>query len=174
MLGLLHAFALVRREITEARLKLAGETTSEPEYARQCRQFVEQNGLSGAVDFLGWLDETALRAEYSRCRVLALLSWQETAPVAIEQAMAASKPVVASDVGGVRYLVEDGVTGYVVAPDDAARQAAGLRNMLAEDTLSQAMGQAGRAAALDRFHPDKVTEQTLAVYEQAIATQRRN
>ena len=67
VLGLLQAFALVRRELPAARLRLAGETTSEPGYAGQCRQFVEQNGLSGVVDFLGWLDETALRAEYSRC-----------------------------------------------------------------------------------------------------------
>ncbi len=174
VLGLLHAFALLRRDLPAASLRLAGETTSEPGYASQCRRFVEQNGLAGAVDFLGWLDETALRAEYSRCGALALLSWQETAPVAIEQAMAAGKPVVASDVGGVRYLVEEGVTGYVVAPDDIARQAEALRHVLAEDALSRAMGQAGRTAALERFHPDKVTEQTLAVYKQAIAAQRRN
>lgn len=173
VLGLLHAFALVRRDLPEARLRLAGETTSEPGYAGQCRQFIAENGLADAVNFLGWLDETALRAEYSRCCALALLSWQETAPVAIEQAMAAGKPVVASDVGGVRYLVEDGVTGFIAPPDDPARQAEALYRVLADDRLSRALGQAGREAARNRFHPDQVTAQTIAVYEQAIAEQRR-
>ena len=172
VLGLLHAFARLRQQMPEARLRLAGETTSEPSYAEQCRQFVAANGLDNAVDFLGWLDETALRAEYSRCRALALLSWQETAPVAIEQAMAAGKPVVASDVGGVRYLVEDGATGYVVQADDSAGQATALQRVLAGDMLRRSMGAAARGAALARFHPDQVTAQTLAVYEQAIASQR--
>jgi len=173
-LGLLHAFALVKRDLPEARLRLAGETTSEPGYASQCRQFVEQNGLAEAVDFLGWMDEAALREEYSRCRALALLSWQETAPVAIEQAMAAGKPVIASNVGGVRFLVEDGVTGYVTAPDDTAQQAARLRSVLAESELNRAMGQAGRAAARQRFHPDVVTAQTINVYQKAISDQRKS
>ncbi|MEZ4771476.1 MAG: glycosyltransferase family 4 protein, partial [Caldilineales bacterium] len=172
VLGLLHAFARLRQQLPEARLRLAGETTSEPAYAGQCRQFVAQGGLSDAVDFLGWLDEAALQAEYSRCRALALFSWQETAPVAIEQAMAAGKPVVASDVGGVRYLVNDGVTGFVVAPDDPSGQAAALHRVLSDSQLSTSMGQAARSAALARFHPDQVTEQTLAVYQQAIASQR--
>ncbi len=172
VLGLLRAFALLRRDLPEARLRLAGETTSEPGYAQQCRQFVADNGLTDAVDFLGWLDEAALQIEYGRCRALALLSWQETAPVAIEQALAAGKPVVASDVGGVRYLVEDGVTGFVLQPDDPAGQAAALQRALQDDRLRCAMGEAARAAALARFHPDQVTAQTLAVYQQAIASQR--
>lgn len=172
VLGLLHAFARLRQHVPQARLRLAGETTSEPDYAQQCRQFVAENGLVDAVDFLGWLDEAALRVEYSRCRALALLSWQETAPVAIEQAMAAGKPVVASAVGGVPTLVQDGVTGFVTRADDPAGQAAALQRILQDDTLRRAMGEAARAAALARFHPDQVTAQTLAVYQQAIASQK--
>lgn len=88
--------------------------------------------------------------------------------------MAAGKPVIASNVGGVRFLVEDGVTGYVTAPDDTAQQAAHLRSVLAESELNRAMGQAGRAAARQRFHPDVVTAQTINVYQKAISDQRKS
>lgn len=167
ILGLLEVFARLRQSVPAARLRLAGETSSEPEYVQQCRRFVAGNGLTDAVAFLGWLDEEAVRAEYSRCAALALVSWAETAPVAIEQAMAAGKPVVASDVGGVRFLVQEGVTGFLAQPDDFNALELALRRVLTDGALGQALGAAGRAAALARFHPDQVAAQTLAVYRQA-------
>lgn len=173
ILGLLQAFALLRQEMPSARLRLAGETSSERAYVEQCQRFVAENGLAGSVEFLGWLDEEALRREYSRCSLLALLSWAETAPVAIEQAMAAGKPVVASDVGGARYLVQEGVTGLLARPDDWRGQALALARLLGNRLSSQAMGAAARTAARARFHPDQVAAQTVAVYQQAIADARQ-
>ncbi len=158
----------------EARLRLAGDEHSEPEYAAQCRQFVAEQGLGEAVSFLGWLDEPAMQAEYSRCACLALPSWQETAPVAIEQAMAAGKVVVASDVGGVRHLLADGRAGLLVRPDDSAGLAAALRQALQDDALRQRLGQAARSEAERRFRASAVARQTVAVYEEIIGRGSRD
>jgi glycosyltransferase involved in cell wall biosynthesis len=170
IIGLLRAFARLHGDLPEARLRLAGEMSSEPDYVAQCQRFVAQNSLAGAVTFLGWLDEAALRKEYARSALLALVSWAETAPVAIGQAMACGRPVVASDVGGVRFMVQDGVTGLIVQPGDATGQAAALRRLLTDRALAATMGQRAAAAAQERFRADRVAAQTLAVYEQAIMT----
>jgi glycosyltransferase involved in cell wall biosynthesis len=169
VLGLLQAFAELRQAMPEARLRLAGDEHSEPEYAAQCRQFVAGQGLDDAVSFLGWLDEPALRAEYSRCACLALPSWQETAPVAIEQAMAAGKVVVASDVGGIPHLLAHGRAGILVRPDDAAGLAEAMRQAVQDDGLRQRLGQAARYEAEARFRADVVARQTAAVYQQIAA-----
>jgi len=169
VLGLLQAFDRLRRMAPQARLRLAGDEHSEPDYAAQCRQFVAGHGLDDAVSFLGWLDETAMRAEYSRCACLALPSWQETAPVAIEQAMAAGKVVVASDVGGIPHLLAHGRAGLLVHPDDTAGLADAMRQAVQDDALRQRLGQAARREAEARFLSDVVARQTAAVYQQIVA-----
>ena len=164
ILGLLHAFAQVQRALPQAQLRLAGEEHSEPAYAAECRAFVQANGLASAVSFLGWLDEAAMQAEYSRCACLALPSWQETAPVAIAQAMAAGKAVVAADVGGVRALLHDGAAGLLVQPQDTGGLARALQQLLQDNALSQRLGQAGRREAEARFRTTVVARRTLDVY----------
>ena len=173
ILSLLQAFAQVHQAVPRIWLRLAGETYHEPDYAAQCRQFVSEQGLDDAVDFLGWLDEPSLQAEYSRCAVVALFSWQETAPVAIAQAMAAGKGVVASDVGGVRYVLADGRAGLLVSPDDVAGQASALRRVLTDVALRRELGAAARHEAEARFQVDFVAARARAVYEQAMRLQRR-
>lgn len=168
VLGLLHAFAELHRVMPEVRLRLAGDEHSEAAYAAQCRQFVADQGLHQAVSFLGWLDEPAMQAEYSRCTCLALPSWQETAPVAIEQAMAAGRVVVASDVGGVRHLLAGGQAGLLVQPGDEAGLAAALRQALVDAPLRQRLGQAARREAETRFRAAVVAQQTVAVYQQIV------
>jgi glycosyltransferase involved in cell wall biosynthesis len=168
VLGLLQAFAELQRSVPETRLRLAGDEHSEPDYAAQCRQFVADHGLGEAVSFLGWLDEPAMQAEYSRCACLALPSWQETAPVAIEQAMAAGKVVVASDVGGVPHLLAGGQAGLLAPPDDHTGLVEALRQAVQDDALRQRLGQAARREAEIRFRASVVARQTVAVYQAII------
>ena len=172
VLGLLHAFADLRRTAPQARLRLAGDEHSEPDYAGQCRQFVAEQGLEEAVDFLGWLDEPAMQAEFSRCTCLALPSWQETAPVAIEQAMAAGKVVVASDVGGVGHLLAHGRAGLLVQAGDEAGLTEALRQTVQDAALRQRLGQAARREAEARFRAGIVAQQTVEVYREIVGRNR--
>lgn len=171
ILTLLQAFAQVQRRLPQARLRLAGETNSYPGYVEQCRRFVREQGLENAVDFLGWLDEPGVQAEYSRAACLALTSWQETAPIAIEQAMAAGRPTVASDVGGVRHMLAGGKAGLLVAPGDVAGIAQALENVLVDEALSRRLGMQARAEAQRRFQVAAVAAQTRALYERVIREQ---
>src|SRR5206468_5249267 len=76
--------------------------------------------------------------------VLALSSFTEGLPVIVLEAMAARVPVVATAVGGVPEVLEDGVSGFLVPPGDATALAAKLGEALRDDERRRAMGEHGR------------------------------
>jgi glycosyltransferase involved in cell wall biosynthesis len=82
--------------------------------------------------------------------------------------MAHARPVVATDVGGLRDLVVDGETGVVVPPRDPAALRAALDRLLADPALRRRLGSAGRRRAQERFSWDVVTEATVAAYRMAL------
>ena len=98
------------------------------------------------------------------------------------EAMACEAPVVATAVGGIPEVVEDGVTGLLVpyearpdgtgTPADPAALAAGLaekvNELLADPARAEAMGRAGRARAVERFGWDGAAAETLALYERLL------
>ena len=86
----------------------------------------------------------------------------------IGEAMAAGVPVVATRVGGVPYLVEEGVTGHVVEVGDVRALAESVAGLLADPARAAAYGAAGRAKAEERFRLRVVSEQVRAMYEDAI------
>ena len=77
------------------------------------------------------------------------------------EAMAHARPVVASAVGGLRDLVVDGETGYLVEPGDRAAFRAALERLLADRDLRRRLGAAGRERAAKHFSWPRVTELTL-------------
>jgi glycosyltransferase involved in cell wall biosynthesis len=97
-----------------------------------------------------------------------LSSRSEGAPMSILEAMAAGLPVVASAVGGVPELVEDGVTGVLVPPGDPAALAAALDRLLADPDLRRRMGAAGRARVRARFDLEAVRAAHLDLYARSM------
>jgi glycosyltransferase involved in cell wall biosynthesis len=173
ILTLLHAFAQVHSQRPDAKLWLAGDGTSGGEptpYYLELRRFVAENALNGAVRFLGTLDDPALLQAYAKCALVVLSSKVETAPMAIAQAMAAGKPVVSTDAGGARYMVEDGATGFVVPVADHDALANALLRVLEDETIAARMGRLAHERAARRFRAASVAEQTREVY--ALATAR--
>lgn len=165
-LTLLAALGMVREELPEAHLHLAGRAI-DPVYPRRVEQFVRERGLEPHARFLGLLDVPAMLREYDECAVLVLPSRQETAPVVILEAMAAGKPVVATDVGGVRDLVEEGASGFIVPAGDARTMAERITQLLRDEGLRRRMGERGRAIAWERFRRDVIADQYYAVYQEA-------
>jgi glycosyltransferase involved in cell wall biosynthesis len=111
-----------------------------------------RRGLSGQVRFLGWQTEEGVRACLDRCRFLVLPSHAEGLPVAIIEAFARARPVVATDVAGIAELVEDGRNGHLVPAGDAVALAAAMRNLLAKDPGElDALGRQGRKSVEMRF-----------------------
>ncbi len=82
----------------------------------------------------------------------------------IQQAMAAGMPVIATAVGGVPGLVDDGVTGFVVPPGDGQAAGAALARLMSDEGLRRRMGEAARAKAEQHFRPARVADQMVTMY----------
>jgi glycosyltransferase involved in cell wall biosynthesis len=105
--------------------------------------------------------------------VFVLSSRKEGLPYTIIEAMVAGLPVVATCVGGVPELVEDGVTGFLVPPGDPAALAEALQKVLDDSELRHGMGHAGREKALREFSLDDMLRKTRRVYEEVLQKRRR-
>jgi glycosyltransferase involved in cell wall biosynthesis len=172
---LLRAFIRVKEKMPDATLRLAGDGNSggEPSsYYLEVRRVASEAGLGDSVKFLGNLDDSTLLEEYAACALLVLSSKVETAPMAIMQAMAAGKPVVSTDAGGSRFLVEEGETGYIVPVEANEALGDAIIRLLEDESTAEAMGQCAKKRAENRFRASVVASQTKAVYEIALSSRR--
>lgn len=124
-------------------------------------------GLSRRVHFVGWTNDVA--GALSDLDVVVLTSRNEGTPVALIEALAAARPVVATDVGGVRSVVEEGVTGFLAAPGDAPGIADAVRRLLRNPSLRSEMGRAGRAVMRDRYGPERLVRETRELYAELLS-----
>jgi glycosyltransferase involved in cell wall biosynthesis len=161
---LIRAFAQVSQKQPGWRLALAGPIADQT-YFRRCEATIRELDLSNEVTLVGEVKASALPEWYRRADVVALASVQETSPLAVSQAMAAGRAVVATDVGGIRWMVQDGVTGVVVQPDDYIAMAKALQTLLSDAGLREAMGAKGRCAAHERYQPTNVAAKTVDFYQ---------
>lgn len=90
--------------------------------------------------------------------------WVEALGLAVLEAMSVGRPIVASRTGGVPEIVEEGITGLLTPPGDAAALAEALRRLDAEPGLSAKMGEAGKRLHSERYTPEAFGERIAAVY----------
>lgn len=121
-------------------------------------------GLSHRIHFVGWW--TDVPAAISDIDLMVLTSRNEGTPVSLIEASAGGRPVVATDVGGVRSVVQDGVTGFLVPPQDDVATATAISSLLANTALRQDMGNAGRAFVRERFSSSRLVADVKALYEE--------
>jgi glycosyltransferase involved in cell wall biosynthesis len=117
---------------------------------------------------LGFVPHDELERFYDRAAVVACPSRREGFGVTCLEAMAHGRPVVATNVGGLRDLVVDGETGLVVSPRDPAALRAALQRLLGDEELRRRLGAAARERARERFSWNTVTEATVAAYRMSL------
>jgi glycosyltransferase involved in cell wall biosynthesis len=117
---------------------------------------------------LGMLPHAQLEERYRRAAVVVCPSRREGFGVVCAEAMAHGKPVVATSVGGLRDLVIDGETGFLVPPRDPAALRAACERLLADADLRGRLGAAGRARVGERFSWQAATDATLQAYVDAL------
>jgi sugar transferase (PEP-CTERM/EpsH1 system associated) len=162
--SLLQAFALLHKHTAQpCRLVIVGEGSQRAALEQQ----IDQLDLGDTVRLLGNRhDVPALLAE---CDVFVLSSIAEGMPVTLMEAMAAGLPVVATDVGGVASVVDDGVTGTLVPASDARALADALETYVADAALRRAHGVAGCARAAGHFSLDAMVAGYVALYDALLA-----
>lgn len=144
--------------IDGAHLVLVGDGEERDRLARHA----QQRGMAGRFHVTGWWPDVA--AALADLDVVALTSANEGTPVALIEAQAAGRPIVATDVGGVRHVVTDGVSGLLVPAGAADAIAGAVRRVLDDGTLAARLGQGGRVSA-ERFGSARLVSDVRALYE---------
>lgn len=124
-------------------------------------------GISDRFHLLGWC--TDLPETIGDLDVMALSSRNEGTPVSLIEAAATGIPAVATDVGGVRTVVDDTRTGYLVPPDDPAALAERLEDLLSDDHRRAAMGAAARERVRVTFSSERLVNDIRALYAELLA-----
>lgn len=106
---------------------------------------------------------------YAACDVFVLPSHGEAMPLALLEAMAAGRPVVAARVGGIPEALRDGVEGLLVPPRDPEALRASISRLLGDAALRERMGSAARSRVEDSFGVDRMVAATCALYDEVIA-----
>lgn len=145
---LLEAFEAARATRPDIRLTIIGDGDD--------RHWVEETARRiGGIEVLGYKSQSEVAEALVQADVLVLPSFAEGVPVALMEAMVSGRPVIATRVGGVAELVEDGVSGRLVAPGNARALADAMTDMAASAEARTKMGQAGRAKVCAEFDIDQ-------------------
>lgn len=168
VVDLVRAFGKVRED--GAKLIFAGAAT-ERRYVDLVREEVARLQLEKQVEFLGLLDETTMLGEFSRAEALILPSYQETAPMVIQQGMAAGLAVVATRICGIPYQIQHDVSGLLYTAGAVDELATLIQRLGMDRGLGERLGNAARAVAVEKYHAGKVAEATLIAYETVLRNQ---
>jgi glycosyltransferase involved in cell wall biosynthesis len=145
---LIRAFASVRREIPQARLRLFGGTPHGGEaYRERCQALAQELGIADAVAFEGRVED--IRDAYAAGNVVMLSSISEGFPFTLIEAMSCGRATVSTDVGGVREAV--GETGLVVPPREPEAMARAALELLRDPPRRTRMGEAARLRVIEQF-----------------------
>jgi len=161
---LINAMPLISESIPRARLLITGEALypAYRDYLKQLRGLIAKLDIEDKVIFAGQRDD--LSAVLHTLDIFVLPSWSEGFGRANLEAMAAGKPVVSTNVGGIPEVVIDGETGILVPPHDPDALAQAVIQLAEEETLRDKMGKAGRERA-ENFSIEKMTDGVVVVYD---------
>lgn len=159
IISLIHTAAIVRRQIKNVKFIVYGSVSVQG-YYEECLALVKKLQLEETFIFAGHSNNMV--AAYHSGDVVALSSISEAFPYSVVEAMMTGKPVVATDVGGIREAL--GNTGFLVTPRKPEEFAQSITLLLNNANLRESMGRDARERALNYFTLDKVKDHHLKSY----------
>ncbi len=166
---------LVRDHGIRARLLIVGGESEEPNPALtpeigRLQQIAAEEGVTELVQFVGRRGRETLKYYYSAADVFVTVPWYEPFGITPVEAMACGTPVVGSNVGGIKYTVRDGETGYLVPAQDPDRLAERLAHLYQHPKVMSMLSRQAIRRANDLFTWEKVARSLAAVYEEVLAS----
>ena len=155
---LLEGIPEVFRRFPQAKVLLVGDGPLKTHLERR----VTSLGLKGKVIFTGFRSD--IREILSCLDILILPSLLEGFPMIILEAMAMAKPIIASDIPGIREQIEDGKTGLLVPAKDSNALATAILKILADNKAAENIGLAARQTVEEKFSIEKMVMETERLY----------
>ncbi|HEU5318363.1 MAG TPA: glycosyltransferase family 4 protein [Chloroflexota bacterium] len=169
---LLDAMARVLEREPAARLVLVGGAQqADPDYVAELRTRAAAPDLVGKVTFAG--ERTDVPRLMAACDVFVLASEWEGFGLVLVEAMATGKPVVATSVSGIPEVVVQGETGLLVPPHDPSSFATAVLSLLHDPAECRRLGTNGYHRVRTHFTADRMVDETIAVYREALAARAR-
>lgn len=168
-LYLLEAARMLLRIHPDVKFWIVGKEPdhSKEQYTERLYRYIKENHLEQQVEFWGF--RTDIPEILARLDILVLPSLQEPFGKIVIEAMAMKKPVVASNVGGVPEIVEDGKTGLLVPLADSGAICQALQQLIGDREVREQMGREGRKRVEQMFSLEKHVHQIEQVYEEVLS-----
>ena len=147
------------------RLQVVGAGPGEGRF----REMAARLRVGDHVTFHGFVRQAVLPPYYRDADLVVLPSRRESFGLVLAEAMASGRPVIASSVGAIQEVVEDGSTGLLIPPDDPKACADAIVSLLEDRARMREMGRKGQERARDCFTWDKVAERVSAGYHRLLA-----
>jgi glycosyltransferase involved in cell wall biosynthesis len=147
ILTMIRTADIVRRTIPDVKFKVYGSLTADPPYVEKCQAFIAELGLEETFELAGYHSEPA--KIFTEGDISILTSISEGFPYTVLESMSCGRPVVATDVGGVREALEG--FGIVCKPGDAEDLARGVIKLLQDEELRQGLGRKARNEVLAKY-----------------------
>jgi glycosyltransferase involved in cell wall biosynthesis len=164
----LRAAAIVHREIPGTKFAILGDGP----LRSQLENLTQELGLSSQVIFCGEQQNTyPYTAAFD---IVAMSSDSEGLSLSLCEAMALGKPIVATDAGGNKELVENGETGFIVPLGDAESLAEAMLRLIRDPDLARAMGQRAKEKIATQFSPKKYVTEYQTLYEETLRQKKNN
>jgi glycosyltransferase involved in cell wall biosynthesis len=157
---LLEAWPLVLRSVPDVYLLIVGEGSRREALEAQARDL----RIAHRVVFTGRRDDVP--AVTAALDVAVLPSYREAQGLSVLEAMALSRPVVASNVGGIPEMITDGITGLLVPPHDPEALAGAIIRLLRDHPYADTLGRAGHDMVHDRFCIQLMVKAVEEIYEE--------
>ncbi len=157
---LLRAFTTVLGDAPDSRLVLAGRGLAED----SLEDLAAELGIADAVDFVGWVPRGDVTRLLDQASVVAVPSRQEGFGLIAAEAAFRERPVVATRVGGLPEVVEDGVTGLLVDPDSPEQLAGAVRGLIADPSRAARLAEASRVRAERLFSEERLLSEHADLY----------
>jgi glycosyltransferase involved in cell wall biosynthesis len=164
---LLEAWPAVLRSVPDAYLLIVGEGSRREALEALAREL----RIAHRVVFTGRRDDVP--SVTAALAVAVLPSYREAQGLSILEALALSRPVVASNVGGIPEMITDGVNGLLVPPHDPDALTASIVRLLRDHPFADTLGRAGHDMVHDRFCIDLMVDAVQAIYEEGARAVRR-
>ncbi len=156
---LLNSFALIKDELPNVKLLLAGEGA----LLNECKQLANQLGISHMVDFLGFRKD--IKEILPMCDVAVGSSLREGLPVNIMEAMSCGLPIIAVDNRGHRELVTNNKNGCLVESNDSIGFSSAIKDLVESEGLKERLGSNSRKIIMRKYCIDKVILEKSEVYK---------
>jgi lipopolysaccharide heptosyltransferase II len=167
----LRAVSAVSRTMPHIKVLIVGDTPKGKEkYREELKILTRRLGIANVVEFIEHSDDVAQILSNLDALAVASVMPEGFGRVIIE-AQATGVPVVATRVGGIVDIIDDGVNGVLAYPRDPASLAEGILKVLKDRPFAQALAQEARKRVEEKYTLEKMCQQTFAIYEEALKRQ---